>query len=292
MTELVRAKRLGWDETDDGVTSTDILDPYDYTDDDLEGELVKIDVNTPYLKYTNYIVNGQVADPSTIEKITKEDAIAADAFGSPNQARDGNGRWSRGGTISGGGANTHAREHTPTPDVTTNNEQEALSSYTSRRYADINNGLRSNNGNTKMLPEETHTYVKNLDSMFAKAKPLTKHIGVHRGMNNSNEILGTMDPKKLKGKVITDHGFVSTSTDEYVTHNFVYDSEFPATFNITVPAGKKVIDVDTALGAHRMEDTEQEILLPRNTSIRITNVTQTGSAEYEDQGLIIDAEVI
>jgi len=81
MTELVRAKRLGWDETNGGVTATDILDPYDYADDDLEGELVKIDVNTPYLKYTNYIVNGQVADPNTIESI---DAVAASANESAN----------------------------------------------------------------------------------------------------------------------------------------------------------------------------------------------------------------
>lgn len=64
----VRAKRLGWNETT-SVTDTDILDPYDYADDVVEGELQELKVKTNVLDYTNYLVNGQVVDGSTIEEI-------------------------------------------------------------------------------------------------------------------------------------------------------------------------------------------------------------------------------
>lgn len=72
----VRAKRLGWNETT-SITAVDDLDPYDYTDDDLVGELEKIEVNTDTLKYTNFLVDGQVADGSTIEEIDEESVTAA-----------------------------------------------------------------------------------------------------------------------------------------------------------------------------------------------------------------------
>jgi 2'-5' RNA ligase len=59
---------LGWNETTN-VTATDILDPYDYADDVVEGDLEKIKVNAGILNYTNYLVNGQPVDPDTIEEI-------------------------------------------------------------------------------------------------------------------------------------------------------------------------------------------------------------------------------
>jgi 2'-5' RNA ligase len=68
MTKTVRAKRLGWNETTN-VTDTDILDPYDYTDDNVEGELQELKVDSGVLHYTNYLVNGQPVDPDTIEEI-------------------------------------------------------------------------------------------------------------------------------------------------------------------------------------------------------------------------------
>lgn len=63
-----RAKRLGWNETTN-VTDTDILDPYDYTDDVVEGDLQEIVVKTHSLNYTNVLVAGQPVDPDTVEKI-------------------------------------------------------------------------------------------------------------------------------------------------------------------------------------------------------------------------------
>lgn len=72
MVELARAKRLGWNEGSTGnVTTTDILDPYDYANDDLEGEHVIMQVSTPNIgPYTMHLVDGQVADPESITPLT------------------------------------------------------------------------------------------------------------------------------------------------------------------------------------------------------------------------------
>jgi hypothetical protein len=65
----VRAKRSGWNEKTN-VTEDDILDPYDYAEDEVEGELVVQKVAGPYVKaYTRYTVDGQCVDPETIRKL-------------------------------------------------------------------------------------------------------------------------------------------------------------------------------------------------------------------------------
>lgn len=72
----VRAKRLGWNETT-AVTETDILDPYDYANDDVEGELRELKVDKGIFHYTNYLVEGQPVDPDTIEEIEDDANTAA-----------------------------------------------------------------------------------------------------------------------------------------------------------------------------------------------------------------------
>jgi hypothetical protein len=65
----VRAKRLGWNETTN-VVALDILDPYEAPSDDLEGELVVVRATGPLTKrHTVYLVDGQPADPNTVEEI-------------------------------------------------------------------------------------------------------------------------------------------------------------------------------------------------------------------------------
>lgn len=65
----VTARRLGWNEKTN-VTDRDILDPYDYATDDLEGELVIVEAHGEYVEpHTVYLVGGQVADPASIKKL-------------------------------------------------------------------------------------------------------------------------------------------------------------------------------------------------------------------------------
>ncbi len=75
MADIVRAKRLGWNEGPTGnVTRIDILDPYDYADDDLEGEhVIRYVANERVGPYTLHLVGGQVADPSTIVVIDRSE---------------------------------------------------------------------------------------------------------------------------------------------------------------------------------------------------------------------------
>lgn len=67
--DTVRAKRLGWDGSMNGTPEED-FDPYDYPDDVVEGEYDELVTNENYdllPVYTNYVVNGQPVDPSTVE---------------------------------------------------------------------------------------------------------------------------------------------------------------------------------------------------------------------------------
>jgi hypothetical protein len=73
--DIVRAKRLGY-KHDMDVLSNDDYDPYDYADDDVEGEYDELALNDTGLvpPYTNYVVDGQVVDPETVEVVTPKTA--------------------------------------------------------------------------------------------------------------------------------------------------------------------------------------------------------------------------
>lgn len=71
--DIVKAKRLGWNEdvTHADITDIDILDPYEYTSDALEGPLLVVYVsNKTTGPYHLHLVGGQVADPDTITPAT------------------------------------------------------------------------------------------------------------------------------------------------------------------------------------------------------------------------------
>jgi hypothetical protein len=67
--DIVRAKRLGYDGSMDAPSEFDDFDPYDYADDDVEGVYDELVLNVDGLvpTYTNYVVDGQVVDPDTVE---------------------------------------------------------------------------------------------------------------------------------------------------------------------------------------------------------------------------------
>lgn len=67
---IVRAKRLGWDEQLTPEQTLD-MDPYETTGDDIEGELVEYDVpeSPEHPAFHVCLVGGQEADPQTIEPI-------------------------------------------------------------------------------------------------------------------------------------------------------------------------------------------------------------------------------
>jgi hypothetical protein len=84
--DIVRAKRLGY-KHDMDVLSNDDYDPYDYEDDDVEGEYDELVLNDTGLvpTYINYIVAGQVVDSETIEVVTPASQLASAAFHLPGK---------------------------------------------------------------------------------------------------------------------------------------------------------------------------------------------------------------
>ena len=64
----VRAKRLGWDEEDDDPDRTPMSELYESMD--LEGELEEVVIGPgPNPRKKMFLVDGQEADPTTIEEV-------------------------------------------------------------------------------------------------------------------------------------------------------------------------------------------------------------------------------
>jgi hypothetical protein len=86
----VRAKRAGWDQRDGLVLENDILDPPAWVDDgldeNLEGELVERWFIAPWGTIHQCLVDGQEADPATIEKLEGDDEAVSQ--GRPDRTDD------------------------------------------------------------------------------------------------------------------------------------------------------------------------------------------------------------
>jgi hypothetical protein len=85
--------------------------------------------------------------------------------------------------------------------------------------------------------------------------------------------------EKLVGKTYADSGYMAASKDIEVAKKFVQDNEdeatpvqrkFPVIFRIT--GNVRYIDINELLGEHGMMD-EKEMLLNRNSTMEITNIT-------------------
>ena len=229
----------------------------------------------------------------------KSDAVTADAFGKPNQPRDYHGRWGEGGhgandSLHGDAAYDHALESTP---VLPAADQKPFSVYRGYGYTMINGELRATRGNTSRIDDERlNGWIKTIDHAFTSnpnVKPLKKGIVVTRGMNDVHTAFGSTDPAAIKGKVITDHGFVSTTTNDEHTRDFmrVRGTKIPGHVTLNVPAKTKVIAADKVVGAteapyYDRSESEFEVILNRGTSMRVTNATM------RDGIMEIEADVI
>lgn len=219
--------------------------------------------------------------PSDILEVSgKPDAVKASAFGKPDQQRDYHGRWGKGGKpLSGGDAYRHINERQKRIESGTV-EKYALGQYVNGRAEGMNYALRQgkgkvNDSDEKVVIDRVELAVKNY------GVKIEQPILVHRGINKVEKAFGTKDVKKLVGAEITDHGFMSTTTNPKIGTSFRGPGG-GAVVNITVPKGRQVLGVDKARGGSM----EQEMLLQRGTTIRVTDATKTGTH------WTIDAEVV
>lgn len=154
-------------------------------------------------------------------------------------------------------------------------------------YKEINDPLRTG---SKMTAEAAAS-VRELDKLFSKTSTKNSMI-LYRGIHGPE---AAKIIKKIKDGSLGINGetkykaYMSTSVDPEVSRDFTGNQkvgEKGVFFNLTLPKGGRAI----ALGGHSLIKSEKEVLLPRNTRLKITgikeNTTEDGPNYY------IDAEVV
>ncbi len=159
-------------------------------------------------------------------------------------------------------------------------EKTAIGEYGANGYRFINAGLRNGWDKTTNRALSTFTdsdirefqdWVTDIDNAMAKTA-LADDVVVMRG--TSMPELAQLTDDQLIGMTITDAGFVSTTTGnvQYMIDNMLSYTNRGQVFEITVPKGSQGIDLN-GLKLSKYEH-EQELLLPRNTKLKITGVVE------------------
>jgi hypothetical protein len=150
----------------------------------------------------------------------------------------------------------------------------AVLDYTEQGW-DINNSLRQQAANDPRASSEHSGTIKQIDSAFDSAEPLTDAVVLHRGLGVSPKDAtgsGTMSFfSGLKvGQSFSDPAFSSTSTHEKISSEYAVGSKIR--FKIVVPAGKKVLPINTVLGKKNHYFGEHEVLLPRGSKFKVVEI--------------------
>jgi hypothetical protein len=175
----------------------------------------------------------------------------------------------------GGGGSTVAVNTTVTPGGVattplTKDERSAVYEYSGAYYREINGTLRGENPWTDLTPAQLKSETAHIDAAIRKGT-LTAETTLYRG--TSVRFLGDLTP----GTVLSDKAFLSASRSRDVSLSFGAD----AILRITAPRGTRAADVSHHAGGH-----EQEILLGRNTKLKVTGVSTHGSRTVVDVTVI------
>lgn len=147
--------------------------------------------------------------------------------------------------------------------LTTSDEDDALEWYTSNGYTEVNGTLRSVGIDGFEEGDYGLTAVRNLDKAISRGSLLQDTV-VWRGVGGKRGVA------LAEGDEINDAGFVSTSLDKTVAEKFANaspDGERLALVRLVLPDRSHF-----ALGS----ESEQEVLLPRDSSFRITGYNSQG----------------
>lgn len=149
----------------------------------------------------------------------------------------------------------------------------AAKMYTGESYHDINGGLRSGK-----VPADYQATVRELDSAISQSK-LPENTVLYRGMSMSPELSSKIKP----GATFSDSAYTSTSINPRIPASFAR-GEGKTMMRIKAKKGQSGLAVNNVSNY----DGEHEVLLPRGTSYRVTNV-------YKDKktGMTyVDAEIV
>jgi len=191
----------------------------------------------------------------------------------------GGGGGGGGGSGGGGGAAAEpAQEYGA--QYGTAEERRALADYVGPEFAFMNAYSRHPGG-----PDAAHYEAKSkkLDSLIAKQPPLKGEEIVYRGMNPPKEVAAQL----VKGAVIEDKGFMSTTIDRNTAKNFG-----GTVMTIRIPKGAKALKVQDFVDTVSSQN-EKEMLLPRGTKLQITNVHQVSGGLFGmGKKMSIEARVV
>lgn len=152
----------------------------------------------------------------------------------------------------------------------TERQKYALQTYSGTGYININKQLRAGNVDAKVSEQ-----VKYIDDAIA-ATETDRDLTVYRGIDLA---IGTASQRSVSdfqvGKTISDPGFVSTTLDPELAQNFEGKGE-TVVMAINLPKGSKAFAMYDQFGVKH----EEEMLLPRNLSMKIR-----GTARYPNGGL-------
>lgn len=158
----------------------------------------------------------------------------------------------------------------------TNDEKEAISSYTTDGYEEINDYLRRRNASHRIDRDFVIKEIQNLDAAISRYH-LRKDITVRRGVNKNalSQILSAVEVSKIQqliGKIYKEEAYTSTT----VLHGNSVATTKPVVFTIHVPEGKgRGAYINQFSGLN--EDVEYEFLIKRGAEFKIKR------ARYDDE---------
>ena len=160
-----------------------------------------------------------------------------------------------------------------------NANKDALDSYAGGGFDWINK-LHRNGADTVPAPGLKIIQRRSdaLDSMIESAPPLKHNIQVLRGVDYSDDVFGPVG--SMTGKVFSDKGFVSTTTDDKVQKRFSMANN-SAAMKIKVPAGTRAISL--GFGGDKRE---REILLPRGSRFKVISDVLNGKTRHIELELL------
>jgi hypothetical protein len=147
----------------------------------------------------------------------------------------------------------------------------ALEFYTSDNYKKVNNALRDGTFNPQdSVVTDIDIIVNDLDSLISQSNKTSATVEVFRGIKGTNSL------SDLKvGQGFTDKAYTSTTLDPRLALTSFSSPRSGKILRITVPKGTRGIYVPDWFGAkdeRAQTKKEQEFILPRGSSFRVTNI--------------------
>ena len=155
-------------------------------------------------------------------------------------------------------------------------QAKVLRHYRGNLAVNMNAALRHGNIERSLFPED----VKLMDGIFADAKiptTLSQDTTVYRGVEITGHNANFYDTNVVKGNILTQKGFLSTSANRDVAENFGN-----ALFAIKVPKGKKFLDMHAITCVSNFYRSEEELLFARNSRLLIKDIDYPSHTVFAD----------